>query len=95
MDCPICGAKPGNCYLQCPNSDGYYSPEAERVDAEAFDALPNSEVYAMQMREAGEDFFGEDDYDLGLGELDCTEVDEGFDVYAGQYETYPEDDLPF
>ena len=79
MNCPVCGSKPGECYFQCPNSPMYYSPEAERADSDYFDSLSNDEVYAMQMREAGEGIDLEAEYEA---EMEARQAVEDERIYS-------------
>lgn len=60
--CHTCGCD-GACYLMCPESRDYYSPERERADTLESDAMPYSEWYARAMREAGEGDGLDDDGD--------------------------------
>ena len=49
--CPTCGEPTGFCYLQCPNSPEYYSPEREREDALFEDSLPHSTWFSEAVRQ--------------------------------------------
>lgn len=44
--CATCGSPAGTCYTLCPDSPAYYSPEAERADSLASDAMSHDAWHA-------------------------------------------------
>lgn len=47
VHCRICGSPSGLCYLICPNSEHYYTPEQEKADSLWQEAMPDSEWMSL------------------------------------------------